>query len=407
MSRVWVVSELYYPEETSTGHFMTGIAEGLAGHFPVTALCGQPTYARRGTHSPWGETRNGVRVLRCWSFTLDKDVLPFRLLNLVSLSLSIFITITRRLRRGDVVLVVTNPPPLPLFVRLACKMRRARSVLVVHDVYPDALRAAGFLQAGSYLFALLDGLSGRVYRSMARIVVLGRDMAKLIEKKLGPGNALPLLVPNWADLDLVVPDTASGRRFLEELGLSGKFVVQYCGNMGRTHNLETIVEVAKRLAPESRVHFLFIGWGAKQSWLRQVVESSRLDNITILPRCESGALSAALNASDIAIVPMRPGMSGVSVPSRLYNIMAAGKPILAVTDSDSELGLVVEEEGIGWVVRPEAPEELEAAIARASSQPATLRAMGMRARAAAEAKYSYRAAIDKYVDLVKDLTRGS
>jgi hypothetical protein len=118
---VWVVSELYHPEETSTGQVMTGIAEGLAARFSVKVLCGQPTYAARGTRAPRAEVRRGVDIHRCVSSTLDKNRLAPRLLNAVTLSVSIFGQALRRFARGDLVLVVTNPPLLPFLMAAACR----------------------------------------------------------------------------------------------------------------------------------------------------------------------------------------------------------------------------------------------------------------------------------------------
>jgi colanic acid biosynthesis glycosyl transferase WcaI len=145
--RLWVVSELYYPEETSTGHFLTHIAEGLAAHYPVSALCSQPTYSKRGSRAPRREVRHGVEIHRGLGTTFDKDVLPGKLANALTISLSLFLTALRRFRRGDVALVVTNPPFLPFLTRLACALRGARCVLLIHDVYPETLIAAGWTRA--------------------------------------------------------------------------------------------------------------------------------------------------------------------------------------------------------------------------------------------------------------------
>src|SRR4051794_15542697 len=137
-----MISELYYPEETSTGYVLTKIAEGLADRYSVHALCSQPTYSARGQRAPARETHNGVKIERVWGVTLNKDVLWQRLLNAVTISSSMFVRALQRLERGDVVLVVTNPPLLPIVTVAACKIRGASSVLIVHDVYPNVLIAS-------------------------------------------------------------------------------------------------------------------------------------------------------------------------------------------------------------------------------------------------------------------------
>ena len=149
--RLWMVSELYYPEETSTGYILTCLAEGLADTHRVQVICGQPTYAARGVRRRDGSSRNGVTIQRCWGTTWNKDVLPKRLANLATLSISLFLSLLVRLRRGEKVLVVTNPPLLPFLAALACRIRQAECVLLIHDVYPDVAVAAGLLRADSRL----------------------------------------------------------------------------------------------------------------------------------------------------------------------------------------------------------------------------------------------------------------
>jgi hypothetical protein len=139
---VWVVSELFHPERTSTGHFLSCIATGLASSFPVRVLCAQPTYSARGRRARRRERLGGAEILRCWSTTFPKDVLLLRLVNLITISMSILFEACRAFRHGDRVLVVTNPPTLPFVVRWACRLRGARLVLLIHDVYPEALEEA-------------------------------------------------------------------------------------------------------------------------------------------------------------------------------------------------------------------------------------------------------------------------
>src|SRR5215471_424848 len=388
IQRVWVVSELYYPEETSTGYLLTKIAEGLAQHFPVHVLCSQPTYAVRGVRAPCREKHNGVSIQRCWATTLNKDNVLFRLINLVTISLSIFVAAVFQINRRDCVLVVTNPPLLPFVVATACRLRGAKCLLCIHDVYPEALTASGMVRPGAMLTRLIGWLTQRLYHSMASIIVLGRDMQRLVAQKLGQVQGQIVLIPNWADVDEVVPAQRAHNALLNELGLLNKFVIQYAGNMGRTHDLESVVESVRRLREQPDIHFLFIGWGAKQRWLEATVQAEGLRNVTILANRPRADAANFLNACDIAIIAFVPGMAGVSVPSRMYNILAAGKPIMAVADSDSELALMVQEEGVGWVVPPAQPDRLVATILEAWSNPDLIIKMGRRARRVVEEKYS-------------------
>jgi len=170
--------------------------------------------------------------------------------------------------------------------------------------------------------------------------------------------------------------------------------------MGRTHGLECIVEAACRTADRGDVHFLFIGWGAKRRWLEESIRARGLQNVTVLPYLPREELAISLNACDLAVISFVPGMIGSSVPGRMYNIMAAGKPIVAVAEPESELALVVKEEGIGWVVPPGDSARLVEAILEAKASSSLIAEMGARARALVETKYSVERVLEQYAQLL-------
>jgi glycosyltransferase involved in cell wall biosynthesis len=402
--RVWALSELYYPEATSTGYFVTGAAEGLAESFSVSVICGQPSYGQRGTRAPAREVRNGVDIYRCWSTTLDKDKLGYRLLNLLTISGSVFVKALLHVRRGDIVISVTNPPLLPYLAAVACKMRGGRFVLLVHDVYPEVLTRLKILRAGSLADRALNQACRWLYRAAERIVVLGRDMRDLVESKLDKEPGRIVLIPHWGDTDFIRPAPISGNRLLESLGLTGKFVVQYCGNIGRTHGIEDILAAAEILSYDPSIHFLLIGWGAKKEWAIQRQAERGLSNLTILDPLPPEDLCDGLNACSVSIISLTGGMAGISVPSRTYNVLASGKPILAVCDSDAELASVVREERVGWVIPPGQPEELASYLLEAKASPALLIQMGRRARLAAQSKYTMTKVVEQYKTVIESMS---
>lgn len=404
--RIWIVSELYYPEDTSTGYFMTGIAEGLARRYTVNVLCSQPTYSERGLRAPGTEKRNGVNIRRCSTTTLDKNILIFRIINLLTISFSLFFSALRSITRNDCVLVVTNPPLLPFLIALACKLHSAKCLLLIHDVYPEVLVATELIKPDSFTACLINGLTHKLYLHTERIITLGRDMRQLVCNKLAPATRSVVIIPNWGDVVAVNPIPRANNPLLCELKLDDKFVIQYSGNIGRTHGLEDMLKAAL-LLNNGPFHFLIVGSGSKRNSLNSVIQKEGLHNVTILSRASRDKLSASLNACDVALISFIAGMAGISVPSRMYNIMAAGKPIIAVADEYSELALVVKEEQIGWVVPPGDIDKLLAAIKESRADPARLSEMGQRARIAAETKYSYEHVIAAYLDLFLGLERAN
>ena len=400
-SRVWIVSELYYPEETSTGRLLTLLAEGLASRTEVRVLCSQPTYARLGLRGARLEMRKEVSIEGCRGTTFSKDRLILRAVNTITITLGMNWLALRRLRRGDRVLVVTNPPPLALFVLMAAQLRRARVALLVHDVYPDALVAAALVRKSAFVTRLASAASRWLYRRVARIIVIGRDMRTLVATKLAGGANRIVVIDNWADLDEISPQPRRDNALLATHQLESRFVVQYAGNMGRTHGLEALVQAAELVSEsDPDVYFLFVGSGAKYVWLTEAVRSRSRSTVTVLPTQPRADLESVLNACDVAIISFIHGMSGVSVPSRMYNVMAAGKPIVAVADADSELAMVVREERIGWVVAPGDAVAIAAVIRDARNHPEEVAAMGRRTRVAAERRFGFTMALGKYAQVL-------
>ena len=395
--RLWVVSELYYPEMTSTGYYLTCVAEGLAKDFEVKVLCGQPNYSARGVSAPAREIYNEVEIFRCPGTRLDKNVIPFRLINMLTLSASIFFKALFNFKTGDRILVVTTPPSLPFITALAALFRGAAYTLLIHDNYPEILIAVEKAKADSLLVKTLGFFNRWLYKYASKIIVVGRDMKELVEEKTS-GLDIPIAtIPNWAELETVEPKPRAENKLLQELNLSAKFVFLYAGNMGYPNDLESILWCAEKLQDDERFHFVFLGAGVKRKWLEREVYERGFRNVTILdprPRSEQNIF---LNACDVGIVSLVKKMWGVSMPSRTYNILAVGKPILALTEADSELARVVAEENVGWNVAPNEPEKLLETIYRIYAEREKLAEMGKRARKSAVEKYSVEKAVSGYL----------
>lgn len=401
MNRIWVVGEPYAPEENTTAYYLTQTAEGLARTAPVAVLCGQPSYLSRGVRAPNSEKKNGVDVRRCRGTTLDKNVLLFRLMNMATLGTSMFFNALFRFRRSDKVLVVTAPPSLPFLIALVCRIRRVPYYLLLHDKYPEILIATGNASDNSFAVKMMRRFNRWLYSGAERIVTVGRDMETAVGDERGADPERIVTIQNWASLEEVSPTPKAENSLLKELGLLEKFVVLYAGNMGPPQDIESIVQAAAALKKQGNedVHFLFVGAGAKKPRLEKQAEELGLDNITVVgPRPREDQINF-LNACDVAVVTLVEGMRSLAMPSRTYNFLAAAKPIIAIVEEGSEPAMVVREERCGWIVPPHDSDALLAAILDASAQTTDLKEMGVRARRAAETKYSFETALEKYTDL--------
>lgn len=398
--RVVVFSEVFHPDTISTAFYMTKIAGGLAREFSVEVVTAQ--MAGGGVEDPAAVA--GIRIHRCAAAGSTKKGLLARIATAGMFCLAAFWRGLFRVRKGDVVFTVTNPPLLPYVAAWVARCKSARLVLLVHDVYPEVLAATGMLRRGSSVYNLLGMLARWLLKRTDCVVVIGRDMEKLLHAKGCPATRLRT-IPNWAETDLIPVVAKQDNRWLIQLGLTKSFVVLYAGNSGRTHDVEVILGAARLLKSERSLHFLIAGFGRRMTELQTAVRRESLGNISVepfaFPRSEQ---VQTLSAGDIALITFVPGMAGVSVPSRMYNIMAAGRPIIAVADAESELACVVMEEAIGWVVPPGDACGLANAVLEARKNPEQVTQMGARAARVAREKYSLELALEGYRAAVRSVT---
>ena len=384
---LWILSEVYYPEETGTGYYISGIAEHLALKRPVSVLCSQPAYSRPGVVAPRSETHCGVKILRYPCLVLSKRSILARLMRMLTITISIFIGALLHIRRGDSILAVTNPPSVPILAAVLSFILRVPYSLVVHDVYPDIMVACGLTSRKSLSFKVLNRVNRSVLQRAESIFCIGRDMLEHLARARGTGtNDGIRVIPLWADSQQIQPSPREENRLLLDIGLMNKLVVLYAGNMGYPHDIETIAEAIKRLESDDEFHFVFIGSGPKQKLLHRLVANG-VKSVTILPPRPRSEQNDFLNACDVAILSLVPGMLGLAVPSRTYNLMAAGKPIIALVAERSEVARVVREESIGWVIEPGAVDQTVRALTSAKENRTQLLAMGRRARQAVDEKY--------------------
>lgn len=394
---IFVVSELYYPEETSTGYILTKIAEGLAETLPIQVITGPPDYSGLKAAAK-SEIRNKVRIERVSAVNLNKNKIASRLLRSILLSFQLAVKTLKMVQKGDTVLVVTNPAPLLVIMCLVCRFTRSSLIILTHDVFPENLQAAELLQKNSLWFRILARLFNSVYKASDHIIVIGRDMKKMMRSKINSNQPEITVITNWADTVDIIPEARASNQIIKNLKLESHFIVQFAGNIGRVQGINQIVDAAEILKSEN-VHFVFVGDGAKRKWLIEQVESRELTNITVLDPMPRAQQQLFLNACDVGIVSLSAGMVGLGVPSKVYNLLAAGKPIIAVVDSVSEVGFLIKEENVGWVVPPADSERL-ASVIREASKFRRLNEMGCRAREIAECKYSLDAIIAKYREVL-------
>lgn len=333
---IWLVSELFYPETISTGYIMTEIAKYLSNDFKVNIISGPEYYEAKGIEKEYDKLEN-IHINRINFKGYNKNKFISRLIGHLTVTLQMFSLMKRLIPKGGEVLLVTNPVFLVPLVSLIVKKRNWNVKLFIHDVFPDNLVISGFLKSkNSLVYKLFSKIFNSAYKKMNTIVVCGRDMKEVFIKKTCAIEKI-VVIENWADIENI--------NFKETANLETNFL--FAGNLGRLQGLETLMNVIKAIG-NSNCRFTFIGSGAMEKYIKNYVEINALTNVQILDWINREEQDVFLSQASIGLISLKSGMYGLGVPSKLYNLLAAGKPIFYIGDSDSEIHLVIKENNIGW-----------------------------------------------------------
>ena len=355
--KIWIITELYYPTLNSTGYYMTEIAEYLAkNNQDVNVLCSNLTYNTNLVTTIKNEVRNKVRINRVLLKQIDKNNFIFRILRLTNASIKLFIKSLLLISRKDRVLIVTNPAFLILLMPILKLIKGIKYDLLVHDIFPENLVAIKKMKSSSLIYKLIKFLFDFSYSKAENCIVIGRDMEKIVKEKIGDKSNITL-IPNWAEVDKIFPVNKNDTNMINLLNLQGKFIFQFAGNLGHAQGLKNILDAISLIKNED-LHFLFIGSGAMESEIKLAAKNSLLKNISLIGFQDRSNQNDFLNACDVALITLSDGMLGLGVPSKAYNIMAAGKPILIIADNASEISMCVKEYNLGWIVEPNNPKLL-------------------------------------------------
>jgi glycosyltransferase involved in cell wall biosynthesis len=389
--RLVVVSEYYAPDPSTTSEIITTIAARLAADVPVLVLSGTAGSAATGPGQP--------TVVEISKRRTEKNALVRRAIAETLFALRTFFALLGQLRPGDVVLTVTAPFMLPYAVAAAARLKRVPSILIMHDFYPDVLVLTGLLKPTSLSSRIIHALNGWMFRALSAVVIIGRETEALLKRYAGITPDKIHFIPNWATLDAAVRPVAETNRFRQSC--NAPFVVGLSGNLGFTHDPEIVFEAARLLQHDRRVHFLLSGWGIGFARLRQLQDQARLANVTLVDRVAGVDLGELLAAADVWVIPYRANVAGVSVPSRLYNLLAVGRPVMIVSEANADAAQLIAAHDIGWVTPPGDAPALAAAITGA----ATADGAEQRRQRAAEmaGQFGQAAAMTRYRTLVEAL----
>ncbi len=391
------LNRVYPPAEGATGQLLADLAAELAKlGWQVTVVT-----STAGGAAPCSRTVHGVRVERVGILSFSRASHLRRALSYLTLYPA-FLWRALRLPRADVVVTLTDPPLLLLLGPVLKWLKGSRLVHWAQDIYPELAEELGVLRKGGWFANFSRHLSTRALRQHDRIVVVGRCMkARLAQRGLEP-TAMQV-VPNWAPGGRIQPVEHSLNPFRGEHGLAGRFAVMYSGNFGLAHPFEAVLDAARRLeAARPEILFLLAGGGPRRPWLEQQVERLGLGNVRFLPVQPLERLSQSLGAADVHLASMMERLEGLVVPSKVYGILAAGRPCVFLGPQSSEVARIIEDHECGSVLSPADGESL----ARCLSALASDRERWQRAcRRAAEAakRFGLAAAVSAFDETLRQV----
>ena len=307
----------------------------------VSILCGKLSPGERAVN-PKGKVDKICRY--------DKSSGVKRMLTWMWGSIQVFFKLLFKYRGWEVV-YYTNPP-MACFSALLLKNRFR---IVEYDIYPDALKTIGIGEA-SFIYKLWGRIKKRLYSKAERIYTLSEGMKEILTA-YGPAEKIKV-VPLWSASENFKPVAKEDNVFVKQNHLEGKFTVMYSGNIGYTHSVECVVEVAKKMQHEEDVLFLIIGEGKKKAELMEDVSRSQLKNVMFLPYQEFSMLPFSLASADLGVITLDENVSKVSVPSKTFNLLAVGAPLLAISNNDTEMYRLIQKYKNGRCIGKSQVEEI-------------------------------------------------
>jgi colanic acid biosynthesis glycosyl transferase WcaI len=398
--KVVFVNRFFHPDLAPTGLHAADVAFDLAaaGH-AVHAVTSRLGYDGGGASYASAENVRGVQVHRVWTTRFGRASLAGRALDYASFYVSAFFVLAGMLGRNDIVVAKTDPPLISVVAAMAAWLRGARLVNWLQDVFPETAARSGMGLLSGPLGAIARTTRDWSVRRAVVNVVLGERMAAALGR-LVPGARLNV-VTNWADGAAVRPMVLGASALRREWDLVGKFVVGYSGNLGRVHDCETLLGAARLLEDDPGVVFSFTGGGIHFPRLREAGRS----NIQVGGYVPETRLADSLAACDVHLVTLLPAFEGLVVPSKFYGVMAAGRAVIFVGDTDGEIARAIAAHGCGVIVAAGDAAGLAAAIRGLRSPPDQLRVMGERARAAFEREWDMPIALARWREVIAEAGR--
>ncbi|MEI5945761.1 glycosyltransferase family 4 protein [Bacillus albus] len=410
--KIAFVINYFYPDFASTGQLMTELCLDLQNDFDITVIAAQPNYAGEKISSKkiFEEDRlENMKIVRIRLPEVDKTSKFSRMKYIFSYFALANIALLKE-KGVDIIYTISQPPVLGGLIGTIGKfLKRAKHVYNVQDFNPEQAAAVSYTNKQS-VFKIAKKIDMLNCRYSDCVIVVGNDMSETLKQRFN-GKKIPkhTVINNWTNEQEVIPVDKSNeniQQFLTENGLEDKFIIMYSGNIGLYYDLENIIHVTSHFKEYKDIAFVFIGEGAVKKEMQDFVEDNGIQNAFFLPYQPKEFIKYSLNVADVHLVVNQKGIKGVSVPSKIYGVMAAGKPILGVLEQDSEAQRLIEKSNSGIVVEPQDYNGIVHTIEQFyRMEKSKVIEMGLNGRKYLDENLKREISINKYRNLLKQISK--
>lgn len=405
--KIVFLNRYFFPDRSATSQLLSDVALHLAkaGH-EVHVICSRQLYESPTARLAAFERVNGVQIHRVWTSRFGRGRLIGRSLDYLTFYASAFARLVLLVRKGDIVIAKTDPPMLSVVAAMAARLRGAKLINWLQDLFPEIAAAADIGWAKGGAGQMLIQLRDWSLRCAQQNVVVGEKMREVLIAR-GIAEQQVAVIPNWADGEAIRPVARTENPLRGKWSLDGKFVVGYSGNLGRVHEFDTVLDAMTHLRGDEGKRFLFIGAGKQREMMESECKIRGITAVSFLPYQAREDLLWSLGVPDVHLVTLLPEMEGLVVPRKVYGIAAAGRPILNIGALDGEIAQLIEKHDCGITIRPGDVTGLLDAITRLAGDDALRATLGGNARKALENDYEMRHALRKWRTLLDAEDRGS
>lgn len=341
---ILIITGHFHPDNSADSYLLTELAEDLIGAgFNVNVLTRMPSYNTR-KNAPKFETHNGIEIERIASTRMNRQNIFLRTIDNFSFLSGLML---KSLKYKDkIILTNTMPFAMPLMSGLLNLIRRQKYILISYEVLPELSSATGVFKKNNIFCKGYGWAMKKVLERASVVIAIGEDMKNVLGKKIKKDKIK--VISNWSDSKKFFP--CKSKEFIKKYNIDGKFAIQYSGNIGRLIDIEPILSAAYELRKEKEIFFMIVGEGVQLNSLKEKVNNLGLKNFVFVPYLEKEKLNSSINSSDVSLINLKKGCEGFVVSSKLYPIMACGKPVIAIMDKNSDGAKTVLNSKSGFVV---------------------------------------------------------